>query len=251
MENIYSLKSIIVLIIFAVPILTLTSCEVNEKPLNVTFVNKEKLVDDQPQLGELFNVSFNKNKHFVTYDNQNNIKEFENYEFIKLIGQSGNGPCEYGSLNNLFFNGDQIKLLDRENSKYIVYDKNSAYHECSEVVLDYIPNLMSLEELNGNIFFLRGTLQQGTDIDTHLIYKLSDNQNSSITPLDITLSDIDVKLPKFPIRLSLASTIINNNIAFYYPFNKKVILYNPFNDEISYLDIDIYVGEDEDIHNEE
>lgn len=231
-------------------LLAIFSCSELDQQLKVTELDSSKLVDGQPHLGELLNISFNDQNNFATYDNQNNIKIFENFEFVKLIGNFGNGPCEYRSLNNIKFSGDKVKAIDRENSKYIIYDRNDEFQECTELVFDSIPRIMSLEDISKTTYLIKGTLSEGTDENSNLIYKYNPEQSDDIIPLDITLSDVDVRLPNFPIRLSIASTVVDGKIALYYPLNKNILLIDPSSNSISYVETDIFLGEDGSVHAE-
>ena len=147
------------------------SCEKNEESVKAIFFNvnqseKVKLSDQFELVGTialemdpealLGNVQLVQSDggHFyvLTEGKTNGIYKFDlNGKFIGQIGRKGNGPGEFGYIQNFFLRDDKIVILDSELRKTMVYKKAGGY------IKNYKEKLFALDVVpyanNGQIYY--------------------------------------------------------------------------------------------------
>jgi hypothetical protein len=141
-------------------------------------------------------------------------------KFIRQIGHKGNGPGEYGNIENVVSDeiNNKIMITSSSTRGILVYDDKGNYIETllNQVNLSHW-SFLNNETIALNIGNYRGNSREKLAItslsgDTLLTVPNSDFFNGSRSPLNL------------------------NNMAYFYTFEDKVYYYRMFNDTIYYID---------------
>lgn len=232
-----------------VSLLLISSCaKKTNQNLKVSKLEEITISDGKPFLGEITIFDYRDQEHFFTYDSRANIKEFRNYSFSKVHGTTGDGPCEHGSVNDFSILGDSLYVLDRGQSKYIKYDlSNSSSNNCFEIVDENVGGLFGIQPFPEGTYFIRGALSSSMDPSMPVLYKYN-KKDQVIEPAGVNINDLNIHLSGAPLRLSMATAKNDDSFLFYLPLTKKVFKYNAESESLESIGIDIYIAEDQRIH---